>query len=73
MGATSPSHKKGIFSDNINKELFHNIGDLIKEMKLKIKIMDSKIKILENIQYTITSGFYNFFYNFNYPSDKKIK
>ena len=55
MGAISPSHKKGIFSDNINKELFHNIGDLIKEMKLKIKIMDSKIKILENIQYTITS------------------
>jgi diketogulonate reductase-like aldo/keto reductase len=55
MGATSPSHKKDIFKDNINKELFHNIGDLIKEMKLKIKIMDSKIKILENIQYTITS------------------
>ena len=55
MGATSPSHKKDIFNDNINKELFHNIGDLIKEMKLKIKIMDSKIKILENIQYTITS------------------
>ena len=55
MGTTSSSHQKDILNDNINKELYRSIEGLIKEMKAKISIMESKIHILENIQLTITS------------------
>ena len=55
MGATSPVHKKDIEDDNVNKELYHKIGDLIKEMKTKIDEMGKKIYVLESIQSKITS------------------